>query len=236
MGKCIVVVRLGLKLFSEAGQSTSGDIGTPEACAGPRRRADVGRKAGIQAPGRRASQKPMPTRPPRPMPIEMRAARRQRAARGRAAGRGTLAVAARGGRRDFFVLLAAATHLPSTSDVPRPHSSGQTRSLRLVTASSASVVGSWLGIDILAWRPKLASASRPLSPHCPSTSPASQPTRFSSVCSERARVRGSGRLELGQRRHPRRLLLGRHASSAAPPSPWRGPRTCRSDSARGRPR
>src|SRR6478672_12006740 len=53
----------------------------------------------------------------------------------------------------FFVLLSVATHLPSTSAVPLPHSSGHTRSLRAVTASSASGVGSWLGIDILAWRP-----------------------------------------------------------------------------------
>src|SRR5262245_60045082 len=67
--------------------------------------------------------------------------------------------------RERFALVAVATHLPLTSAVPRPHSSVQTRSLRLTTASNASAVGSSFGTDTLALRAKLASASRPLSPH-----------------------------------------------------------------------
>ena len=53
-------------------------------------------------------------------------------------------------------------------------------------------VGSSVGIETLACRANLSSASLALPPQRPSTEPGSQPTRLSSLCSARVRTCGSG--------------------------------------------
>src|SRR5262249_14062910 len=111
---------------------------------------------------------------------ELRAREGARAVRSEVS-RSALALRARGGR-------GFSTHRPLTKCSSSSQTSGQTRFLAAVAASSPAVLASSLPTLRLACLTKFLNADRLRSPQTPSASPLKHPTLLSSCCKARTRL------------------------------------------------
>jgi hypothetical protein len=83
------------------------------------------------------------------------------------------------------------SHRPFFSTVPRPQTSGQICSAISLRLSRILVVGSTEASSMPRLFAKFFSACSLREPDTPSTTPTEQPTRFNSICIERAKSTGS---------------------------------------------